>query len=227
MVSSFIYRFSQHKNTSKILALLGSWDSIKRILSKLCFKPGTTHNWVRSKFPNFQTTISFFALLTCVACGGVTFVNKSDISEQGWVTFMNESYIYEWGGVTSVNGVAWNSRTRVTLERWPLWIQQLVDCAEVAKEHRESGVYYIRPLYSACPIPVWCDMETYPGGWLVFQRREKPGKVNFNRDWAQYRQGFGEFHRVDSDWLIKLVRSRTISVHKYLFTLFKKWTWDL
>jgi len=61
---------------------------------------------VRSKFPNFQTTISFFALLTCVACGGVTFVNKSDISEQGWVTFMNESYIYEWGGVTSVNGVA-------------------------------------------------------------------------------------------------------------------------
>lgn len=66
-----------------------------------------------------------------------------------------------------------------------------VDCAEIAADGTmESGVYYIKPLYSACPIPVWCDMDTYPGGWTLLQRREG-GAVSFNREWAEYRKGFG------------------------------------
>ena len=67
-----------------------------------------------------------------------------------------------------------------------------VDCSEIADEEAgESGVYYIRPLYSACPIPVWCDMDTYPGGWTVLQRREG-GAVKFNKNWDAYRRGFGK-----------------------------------
>ncbi|XP_072022949.1 ficolin-2-like [Amphiura filiformis] len=39
-------------------------------------------------------------------------------------------------------------------------------------------------------FPVICDMDTIPGGWLIFQRRFD-GSVNFDRDWVDYENGFG------------------------------------
>lgn len=67
----------------------------------------------------------------------------------------------------------------------------VADCAAVFEGgHKQSGVYYVKPTTSACPVPVWCDMDTPPGGWLVLQRRQD-GSTNFKRDWAAYKDGFG------------------------------------
>ncbi|GFO43084.1 ficolin-1-like [Plakobranchus ocellatus] len=43
---------------------------------------------------------------------------------------------------------------------------------------------------SSFSFPYLCDTTTDGGGWIVIQRRMK-GNVNFYRDWASYKKGFG------------------------------------
>ncbi|XP_034033330.1 fibrinogen-like protein 1 isoform X2 [Thalassophryne amazonica] len=66
------------------------------------------------------------------------------------------------------------------------------DCSELFDRLRSpSGFYRIRPKLHQEPFLVYCDMGD-GGGWTVFQRR-RHGKVDFNRDWVDYRDGFGDF----------------------------------
>nr|XP_058940181.1 angiopoietin-related protein 7-like [Pocillopora verrucosa] len=66
------------------------------------------------------------------------------------------------------------------------------DCAELYKcGERINGVYSIDPDGSG-PFKVYCDQTTAGGGWTVFQRR-LDGCLDFNRDWADYKHGFGNF----------------------------------
>ncbi|KAH8403227.1 hypothetical protein KR222_008209, partial [Zaprionus bogoriensis] len=54
-----------------------------------------------------------------------------------------------------------------------------------------NGVFEIVvPSYCRKPFTVVCDVETQGGGWTVFLRR-MDGSVDFYRDWADYKEGFG------------------------------------
>ena len=54
----------------------------------------------------------------------------------------------------------------------------------------KDGVYAIKPDEQG-PLKVYCDQTTDGGGWTVLQRRRSPFKTSFNRNWEEYRTGFG------------------------------------
>ncbi|XP_063795769.1 tenascin-R isoform X2 [Pseudophryne corroboree] len=74
------------------------------------------------------------------------------------------------------------------------------DCAQhLLNGDTQNGVYtlYLNDDQSQS-VPVFCDMTTDGGGWIVFQRRQN-GLTDFFRKWADYRVGFGNLE--DEFWL--------------------------
>ncbi|XP_053967516.1 uncharacterized protein LOC128868924 [Anastrepha ludens] len=60
---------------------------------------------------------------------------------------------------------------------------------------RQSGVFYLQIRGTTYWfLKVFCEQEVSDGGWTVIQRRDDFGepRENFNRDWADYKNGFGD-----------------------------------
>ncbi|XP_011180764.2 ficolin-1 [Zeugodacus cucurbitae] len=66
------------------------------------------------------------------------------------------------------------------------------NCIEAAARTFKSGIYPIQVgRFSEKPFEVWCDEDTDFGGWTVIQRRVS-ADVDFYRNWADYKNGFGD-----------------------------------
>ena len=65
------------------------------------------------------------------------------------------------------------------------------DCIDAFKRgNKHDGVFKIDiPVIGLSKVR--CDMETSPGGWIVFQRRVD-ASVDFFRTWNEYKEGFGD-----------------------------------
>ena len=56
-----------------------------------------------------------------------------------------------------------------------------------------SGVYKLDTKFGKfTTTDVYCDMNTDNGGWIVIQRNRKGSRLNFNKNWRDYEDGFGD-----------------------------------
>ena len=85
------------------------------------------------------------------------------------------------------------------MKSYSLYVPDNADCDRLAQTgHRyQDGVYNIHVAQTP-PFPVFCDMSDE--GWTVIQRRVD-GEVDFDRDWNEYKEGFGEIGGLTSYWL--------------------------
>ncbi|KAJ8386941.1 hypothetical protein AAFF_G00165380 [Aldrovandia affinis] len=99
------------------------------------------------------------------------------------------------GKVANITGVinSLNSKcsSQCPVVQSPQFILAPKDCSDynMLKE-RKNGIYRVTPDPRDQTFEVYCDMESYGGGWTVVQQRLN-GSVSFNRTWASYKTGFG------------------------------------
>ncbi|XP_038122460.1 uncharacterized protein LOC6046429 [Culex quinquefasciatus] len=108
---------------------------------------------------------------------------------------------------TTGRGIYWDGWTnaatysRMMIRRARQTLQQDVkpfieDCKKVKK----SGTNSFRPAGFSDIFAVYCEAEAFGGGWLVLQQRIN-GTENFNRNWNDYKHGFGTVGKSTEFWL--------------------------
>ncbi|XP_049610486.1 angiopoietin-related protein 7 [Syngnathus scovelli] len=91
----------------------------------------------------------------------------------------------------------------------------IYDCSSLyTKNYKISGEYKLpKDEFLGTPeLSVFCDMETNGGGWTLIQRR-KVGLTSFNRDWKQYKSGFGSIRGdfwLGNDHIFRLTRQPSV-----------------
>ncbi|XP_013365464.1 PREDICTED: angiopoietin-4 [Chinchilla lanigera] len=91
------------------------------------------------------------------------------------------------------------------------------DCEDICRSGvNQDGVYTIRIPNLNKTKRVFCVMDTDGGAWTVIQRREN-GTVNFQRNWQDYKQGFG--HPAGEHWLGNEAVHQLTSSAKYSLRL--------
>lgn len=91
----------------------------------------------------------------------------------------------------------------------------IYDCASLySRSYKISGEYKLpKDDFLGTPeLNVYCDMENNGGGWTLIQRR-KIGLTSFNRDWKQYKNGFGTIRGdfwLGNEHIFRLTRQPTV-----------------
>ena len=62
-------------------------------------------------------------------------------------------------------------------------------------EYAPSGVYKMIKGKFASPADVYCDTTTDGGGWIVIQRNRNNSQLSFNKNWVEYKDGFGDLNK--------------------------------
>ncbi|KAM3859103.1 fibrinogen-like 2a [Diretmus argenteus] len=90
-----------------------------------------------------------------------------------------------------VNKLSSTCAPQCASQKPPQFILAPKDCADYSMlEVRKNGVYRVTPDPRNKTFEVFCDMESFGGGWTIIQQRLN-GSVSFNRTWAEYKKGFG------------------------------------
>ncbi|RVE56753.1 hypothetical protein OJAV_G00224760 [Oryzias javanicus] len=91
----------------------------------------------------------------------------------------------------TVNRLSSTCNTQCAVQNSPQFLLAPRNCSDYnVLETRKNGVYRVTPDPRNGTFEVFCEMESYGGGWTVIQQR-LDGSVSFNRTWTEYKKGFG------------------------------------
>ena len=75
-----------------------------------------------------------------------------------------------------------------------LTIKSYCELKIFSTDYAPSGVYKMSKGSFDNTLKVYCDMVTKEGGWIVIQRNKKDSQMNFNLNWTEYEEGFGDLN---------------------------------
>ena len=82
-------------------------------------------------------------------------------------------------------------------------ITNCCDLVGFPRNKAPDDVYQMRKCIPSCEktspfttvtSDVFCNMHDSGGGWIVIQRNEVKSEMNFNKNWSDYEEGFGDLH---------------------------------
>ncbi|KFB47584.1 AGAP011197-PA-like protein [Anopheles sinensis] len=82
----------------------------------------------------------------------------------------------------------------------------------------KSGVYRIQLAANQLPFEAFCEQNSFGGGWLVIQYRFN-GFLDFNRNWTEYENGFGNLNQEFWFGLEKIHQLTTQKPHELIVEL--------
>lgn len=94
--------------------------------------------------------------------------------------------------------------------------QMITSCAQGATT--TDGILKLQLTPKSDPFYVRCDDTVYGGGWLIIMDRFN-GDLNFQRNWAEYKMGFGNLAGEFFIGLEKLHALTSSNVHELLIAL--------
>ena len=85
-------------------------------------------------------------------------------------------------------------------------INNCCDLTGFPRSKSPSAVYQMKSCLVPCEVSsfatvlvtsaaAYCDMVTKEGGWIVIQRNKKDSLLNFNKNWTDYEEGFGDLNK--------------------------------
>ncbi|XP_049548152.1 angiopoietin-related protein 1-like [Anopheles darlingi] len=113
-----------------------------------------------------------------------------------------------------------SSTTSTTPKTATLKPPPFTSCVDVP--YKDSGIYLISISDETEPFEVFCEQEKFDGGWIVVQHRFD-GSVDFNQNWAKYRDGFGNFDKEFWLGLEKMHLITTARPHEIIFEIKDFW----
>ncbi|XP_037551592.1 fibrinogen-like 2a [Nematolebias whitei] len=114
-----------------------------------------------------------------------------------------------------VNKLSSTCNTQCAVQNSPQFILAPRDCSDYSMlEVRKNGVYRVTPDPRNGTFEVFCEMESFGGGWTVIQQR-LDGSISFNRTWAEYKKGFGNLRGefwLGNDYVHLLTKAKDMTV---------------
>ncbi|XP_037953126.1 ficolin-1-A-like isoform X2 [Teleopsis dalmanni] len=90
------------------------------------------------------------------------------------------------------------------------------NCHDATRNTGKSGVYTLD--IEGKSFLAYCEADINGGGWLVIQRRQD-GSVDFNRNWTDYKSGFGNINSEFFFGLNKLHKLTNKNAHELMIVM--------